>query len=139
MAETLKQHSILLLPKPDALIPRSDRRLESEFTSAELVRFVTDCMADQEALDNWLTTHAQDVSELIARSHTALPDSRQAIYDNYFGVARHGGSASSLKFAVGQVLAELAREFEAGSSLSDNYRGKLFNGLAAVLEVAGES
>ena len=63
---------------------------------------------------------------------------RQKIYDRYFDVGRHGGSTASITFALGQVMAEISREMQLGSTLDEQEINRLLDGLAAVMEAASE-
>ncbi len=130
--------SKLLLPIPQRLTPRSVGCDDDALAIEPLTRFLANGLKDSEAIERWLAAHPPIIAALPSVTESERLTPRQKIYDRYFNVERHGGSAASVAYAVGQVMSELAREFQLGSGLGQQDLHRLIDGLSAVLETVSE-
>lgn len=109
-----------------------------------------DIQSLKQAIDGLLKTGLVDAEDISNRLSAAAPHDhsprmtsrltqKQRVYDDYFGVARHTGGNSIALDAMVPVLAGLAAELQAGSSLTQDDVGRLMDGLTALLETLSDS
>lgn len=128
----------LHLPAPGRLAPGIEAPADNALRGDALAGFLAEGLKDTAAIEAWVRQGASAVAELPRLYGGDKLSPRQRIYDRYFDVARHGGPAASITFALGQVLAEISRELQSGSTLGEQEINRLLDGLAAVMEAASE-
>lgn len=130
----------LQLPVPARLVPLAHTAASNVLQAGALVEFLASGLQDSTGIEAWLEGQgsATAMADYPLLSELEKLSPRQKIYDSYFDVCRHGGSTASLAYALGQVMGEISRELQVGSGLDESELKCLFDGLAAVLEAAGE-
>lgn len=132
--DTQKLH----LPVPGRLALGVEMPAGGALRDEALAGFLAQGAKDTAAIEAWVRQGAAVMAELPRLSGEEKLSPRQKIYDRYFDLVRHGGSSASLTFALGQVLAEISRELQLGSTLDEREMSRLLDGLAAVMEAASE-
>lgn len=128
----------LHLPVPGRLVPGVEMPAGGALRGEALAGFLAQGVKDTAAIEAWVRQAAAAVAELPRLTGEDKLSPRQKIYDRYFDVGRHGGSAVSITFALGQVMAEISREMQLGATLDEQEINRLLDGLAAVMEAASE-
>lgn len=127
----------LQLPVPGRLVPHAETAGNTVRPEA-LAEFLAGGLKDSAAIETWVGEQASVLAGSPPLTAQEKLSPRQKIYDRYFGVSRHGGSTASITLALGQILGEISRELQVGASLDESDINRLLDGLAAVLEAAGE-
>lgn len=127
----------LHLPVPGRLVPQAETAGNAVRPEA-LAEFLANGLKDATAIEAWIKGQAPAMAGLPPLTGQEHLSPRQQIYDRYFDITRHGGSTASIAFSLGQVMGELSREFQLGTSLGEQDISHLLDGLAAVLEAASE-
>lgn len=128
----------LQLPLPARLVTGEDRAFDTAVQADVLSKFLEGGLADSASIASWIREHAAEMADLPGLAEREQLSARHRIYDHYFGVCRHGGTTSTITFALAQVMEEVSRELAMGSGLDQRDLNRLLDGLAAVLEATGE-
>lgn len=128
----------LWLPVPERLGSMSGMGAGDAVRAEALAKFLESGLKDPAVIESWIQEQNSAIADLPPLPARDRLSPRQKIYDRYFNVCRHGGEASTITFAVGQVAGEISRELQVGSGLDEEEVSRLLDGLAAVLEAAGE-
>lgn len=128
----------LLLPLPDQLDSPDHQAPIVPPDIAPLAHFIKSNLVDREAIQDWLKCQFEEQDDLFHTPSADVLTERQQAYDDYFYVARQTGGNKIIPLALGQVLAEVSREFESGVDLSETDTARFMDGLMAVLELANE-